>query len=389
MKICIDARCLMEKKRTGVGEYAFSLLQSLLEIDKDNRYVLFLNSWSKKTSDFSWLKKYPQIKLKKLFFPNKFLNFLFWYFHWPKIDKLVGGADVVFMPNIIFSSVSQKAKVVLTMHDLSFEQYPEYFSQKRRWWHIFVNPRRICQRADKIIAVSHSTANDLKKTYQIEAKKIETIYSACSDKFRVISRNDIQLLKTKEKYKLPYKFILYLGTIEPRKNIISLIKAFNQLQFSAKKKGESTISQFNLVIAGASGWLNKEIYQVIEKSPFKSKIKVINFVEDEDKPYLYNLASLFVYPSFFEGFGFPPLEAMQCGVPVIVSNNSSLPEVVGKSGFLIESNKPDEIREAIKKVLMNKELQQIMIKEGLNRAEKFKWEKTATQTLKIFQDLVE
>ncbi len=388
MRICIDIRCLAEKKRTGVGEYAFNLLQALFEIDKDNQYILFLNSWQKSEIDFSWIEKYPKVKLKEFSFPNKILNLFFWYFHWPKIDKIVGGADIVFMPNIIFASISKKTKLVLTIHDLSYERFPEYFSPKRRWWHIFINPQRICQRADKIIAVSQSTATDLKKIYKIENQKIKTIYSACNDKFRVINRNNIQLSKIKEKYQLPYKFVLYLGTIEPRKNITNLIKAFNQMQALAKEKNEVSISQFNLVIAGAKGWLDKEIYQEIKSSFFKDKIKIINFVSDKDKVYVYNLATLFVYPSFFEGFGFPPLEAMQCGVPVIVSNDSSLPEVVGEAGLLVEASKPDEIRQAMEKVLMYKKMRETMIKNGLVKTKEFQWKKTALETLKAFQDLV-
>ncbi len=388
MKICIDARCLVEKKRTGVGEYTFNLLRTLFEIDKKNQYILFLNSWKRNGNDFSWINKYSQVKLKKFFFPNKLLNLFFWYFHWPKIDKMVGGADVVFMPNIIFGSVSKKTKLVITIHDLSYKRYPKYFSLKRRWWHIFINPQKICQKADKIIAVSQSTSDDLKQLYKIKPKKIKTIYSACDNKFRVIDRNNIQLLKIKEKYKLPYKFILYLGTIEPRKNIIGLIRAFNQLQISFQLENQSPINQYGLVLAGAKGWLDEEIYQEIKKSQFKEKIKVIDFVTEADKVYLYNLATLFVYPSFFEGFGFPPLEAMQCGVPTIVSNSSSLPEIVGKAGFLIEANQPDEIRKAIEKVLIYKELSKKMIKEGLIQAEKFKWKKTAIKTLEIFQDLI-
>ncbi len=376
MKICIDIRCLAEGRRTGVEEYTRHLLHHLFAIDQKNEYVLFLNSWKKTKGNLSWLKKYPNVKVKKFNFPNKILNLMFWYLGWPKIDYLVGGADVVFSPNIIFGNVSARTKSVITIHDLSFFRHSEYFSRKRRWWHIFINPKKICQTANKIIVVSNSTKNDLVGLYKIKPEKIIVIPSAVSNDFCVINRNDEKLIKVKERYNLPYKFILFFGTIEPRKNIVGLIRAFNLLQ---KQSGE-----YKLIIAGEKGWMNEEINNEIINSPFREKIKIINCVPDEDKVYLYNLASLFVYPSFFEGFGFPPLEAMKCGVPVIVSNNSSLPEIVGDAGIIIDPDKPDEIFLAMKGILENSKLRNILIKKGLEKSREFDWKKTAKKTLDVF-----
>ena len=388
MKICVDIRCLTEGRRTGVEEYTLNLLFNLFEIDRDNEYILFFNSWKKSKADFVWMEKYPNVSLKKFSFPNKILNFLFWYFGWPKIDKMAGGVDVVFMPNIIFGSVSRRAKLVLTVHDLSFESHSEYFSRKRRWWHIFINPKRICQRADKIIAVSNSTKNDIANLYKINLNKITAIYSAVSDKFRIISRNDEKLVKIKEKYNLPYKFILSLGTIEPRKNIIGLVKAYNALQKYAQRQALSAredILKYKLVIAGESGWANEKIFEEIKKSPYKNNIQIINSVPDEDKEYFYNLASLFVYPSFFEGFGFPPLEALKCGVPVICSNNSSLPEIASDAAIMIDPDKPEEIFCAMKEILMDQNLRENLIQKGLEKSAKFSWKKTAEETLEILR----
>ncbi|MFA6160210.1 MAG: glycosyltransferase family 1 protein [Parcubacteria group bacterium] len=391
MKICIDIRCLAEGRRTGVEEYTRYLLGHLFSIDPKNEYVLFLNSWKKTKGNLSWLEKYPNVKVKKFNFPNKLLNLMFWYFGWPKIDRLVGGpasthgdasstrggVDLVFSPNIIFGNVSARTKSVITIHDLSFFRHSEYFSWKRKWWHIFINPKKICQTANKIIVVSNSTKNDLVGLYKIKPEKIIVIPSAVADNFCVINRNNGKLIKVKEKYNLPYKFILFFGTIEPRKNIVGLIRAFNLLQKQS--------SEYKLVIAGEKGWMNEEINDEIANSPFREKIQIINCVPDEDKVYLYNLASLFVYPSFFEGFGFPPLEAMKCGVPVIVSNNSSLPEIVGDAGILIDPDKPDEIFLAMKEVLENSKLRNILIAKGLEKSREFDWKKTAQKTLKVFQ----
>lgn len=367
-------------------EYTLGLLEELFKLDTKNEYILFLNSWKEPSFDFSIFSKYENVKIKRLKIPNKILNFCFWYLDWPKIDKLCGGAGVVFSPNIIFSAVSRRVKLVLTVHDLSFERHSEYFSRKRRWWHMFINTRRLAKRADRIIAVSDSTKNDLIKLYGMKKDKIRTIHSAVSGRFEVLGRNDAKLVKTKEKYGLPYNSILFLGTIEPRKNIVGVVRAFNAFQEYAAENGRADLAKYELVIAGESGWQADEIFAEMRNSSYKEKIKLINSVPDEEKPYLYNLASLFVYPSFFEGFGFPPLEAMKCGVPVIASNNSSLPEVAGGAAVMIDPDRPDEIMQAMKEILTNKELRETLIAKGIEQAKKFSWRKAAEDTLKIIQE---
>lgn len=388
MRIGIDVRCLAEGRRTGVEEYALNLLDNLFRLDKKNEYILFFNSFKSAKADFSWLGQHKNVVLRRFNYPNKILNLLFWYFNWPKIDRMIGGTDLFFMPNIIFGGVSKKTKLVVTIHDLSFERYPETFSLKRRLWHVFVNPKKICARADKIIAVSESTKNDLMELYGIASKKITTIHSGISGKFRIISRNDENLIRVKEKYKLPYKFILYLGTIEPRKNISGAIKAYGQLRkIGAEGGNHNELLEHKLVIAGAKGWLSGKIFSELEKSEFRDNIKVINFVDDADKEFVFNLASLFVYPSFFEGFGFPVLEAMSCGVPIVTSNNSSIPEIAGNGAVMIDPDKPAEMTEAMKNILLDRGLKERLIKIGSLQASKFTWENTAKEFLKCIEKL--
>jgi glycosyltransferase involved in cell wall biosynthesis len=387
MRIGIDVRCLVEGRRTGIEEYTLNLLKNIFEVDSKNEYVLFWNSFRKPKTKLKWIKKYSNVSVKKFNYPNKLLNFCFWYLKWPKIDQLLGGVDVVFFPNIIFGSVSKKAKVIVTMHDLSFERHAENFSLVRKLWHVFVNPKEFCRRADKIIAVSQSTKNDLVSLYGVRKEKISVIHSGVDSEFTIIDRNDHGLLKVKNKFGLPYKFILYFGTIEPRKNVIGLIRAFNALQDLAISSNNSELEKFSLVIAGQSGWLSAEIYQEIRRSKYNEKIRIINSVPNKDKRYIFNLASLFVYPSFFEGFGFPPLEAMSCGIPVITSNSSSLPEIVGRAAVMIDPHKPDEIFQAMREILLSRELYEKLKKDGLQQAEKFKWKKTAMEFLKIVKEM--
>jgi glycosyltransferase involved in cell wall biosynthesis len=383
-KICVDVRCLMEGRRTGVEEYILGLLSHLFEIDKENKYILFFSAWKRPGFDFAVFSKYSNVQLKKIRIPNKLLNFSFWYFGWPKIDRLVGGVDAIFSPNIIFGAVSRNVRVITTIHDLSFERYSECFSWKRRLWHIFINSKKICQRADKIIAVSNSTATDICNLYRINRKKITVIPSAIGDEFCVLSRNDAKLIGVKEKYQLPFKFILFLGTIEPRKNITGIIRAYDALQKKATEEKNDELLRYRLVIAGSPGWLGEGIFKEINQSKFKEKIILPGFISDDDKAYVYNLSSLFIYPSFFEGFGFPPLEAMQCGVPVITANSSSLPEVCAESAILIDVDRTDEISEAMYQILSNKVLREKLSENGLKKAQEFSWEKTAKKTLEIF-----
>ncbi len=373
MKIGIDARCLQGRVRSGVEEYARTLLEKLFEQDAKNTYVLFVNAWDTSSLDFSWAEKYSHVSVKVFHWPNKLLNFCFWYLGWPKVDRMLGGVNVFFLPNLNFIALSKKTKLVVTAHDLSFEMFPETFSWKRRFWHLFVHFRDIVRRANLVIAISQSTADDLRAVYKTPKKKIVVIPSGVREIFRPVSHNDPSLLSIQKRYHLPYKFILSLGTIEPRKNLTALLRAFEAMHAS----GHLELTKYSLVIAGEEGWNSRGFFESVQKSPVKEKIILTGFVADQDKPGLYSLASVFVYPSLYEGFGFPPLEAIACGVPVIVSHTSSLPEVMGTSALLIDPYRPEEILQALRQLLLSKELREVSCLAGPIQASRFSWSQTA------------
>jgi glycosyltransferase involved in cell wall biosynthesis len=379
VRIGVDIRCLTDGRRTGVEEYTIRILENIFKIDRENTYLLFFNSLKKKKIKLDWEKKFPNVKIKCFRIPNKLLNFLLWYFHWPKIDQMLGGVNVMFLPNINFTSISKTPRLISTAHDLSFERYPETFSLKTRFWHFLINPKKIFQDSDAIISVSHSTKNDLISIYKTDPNKIKVVHSGISDEYREIDRNDDTFFKVKDKYRLPFKFILYLGTIEPRKNIESLAQAFENIQ----QHKDDRLNKYKLVLAGYTGWRSRKLFKKINNSNFKDRIIYAGRIKEKYKPYLYNLASLFVYPSFFEGFGFPVLEAMKCGTPVITSNCSSLPEVAGRAALLIDPEKPDDLATAMREILSNRELRDAMKRQGLVRAKFFSWEKAAAETLEI------
>ena len=380
-KIGIDIRCLIDGKRTGVEEYTINLLANLFELDTRNKYILFLNSFRASNIDLEIFSKYKNVSIRQFRIPNKLLNLFFWYLGWPHVDKMVGGLDIFFMPNINFVGLSKDVKLFLTMHDVSFEYMPEMFSLKRRLWHLFINPKRLCKKACKIISVSQSTKDDLISVYGISNDKIKMIHNGVSDDFFEIDRNSSELVEIKNKYKLPFKFIFFLGTIEPRKNIISLVKAFDQL----KSFGLPEFRNFKLVIAGNKGWKYEKTIEVMKNAKHTNDIIFINGLSIEDKNSVYNLASVFVYPSFLEGFGFPVLEAMKCKLPVISSNSSSIPEIVGSEGILVDPEKPDEIFIALKNILQNKELHEYLKERGWRRSFKFTWKNTAREFLETVE----
>ncbi len=382
LKIGIDVRCLIDGKMTGVEEYTINLLQNIFELDSKNKYILFTNSFRKPKGSLDLFTKYKNVTICHFRIPNKILNLFFWYFNWPHVDKMIGEVDLFFMPNINFIGLSKKTKLLLTMHDISFEHMPEMFSLKRRVWHTFINARRLCDKAHKIIAVSDSTKNDILNIYRVNKNKVKRIYSGVSDKYLQLDRNDKNLIEIKDKYKLPFKFIFFLGTIEPRKNIISLVKAFDKLKDLNLIGNE----KLKLVIAGSRGWKFNKTISAMKNAKYTDDIIFISNVPNKDKNFIYNLATVFVYPSFLEGFGFPVLESMKCSVPVIASNSSSIPEVVGSDGLLIDSEKPNEIFVALKNIFSDKKLYNHFKERGLRRTYMFSWRKTAKDFLKLVGD---
>ncbi len=376
MNIGVDIRPLMTPIRTGVGEYTFELLNTLFQIDHQNQYFLFYNS-HKNIDEILPVWKYDNVHFIKKNWPNKVFNFCQKFLNWPKIDKIITkksllqNLDYFFSPNFNFTALSRKTKKILTVHDLSFEFFPEYFSFKQKLWHSFINPKKQCLKSDIILAPSFNTKRDLVNFYNIPENKIHIIYPGISPVFKKHTEQT-------KKLDLPDNYILFLGTIEPRKNIMSIIEAyetaFNHLPLP-----------YHLIIAGARGWKNKEIFERIGNSPLKQKISFVDYIKNEDKPELYHRASIFVYPSFYEGFGFPVLEAMYSGLPVITSNRSSMPEITTDAAWLIDPNKPNQIVDGLVEISNNQKLKDSLITSATEKAKKLDWTKTAKEFLEILK----
>lgn len=376
MTIGIDLRILANDANTGVEEYTKKLLSFLIPLNKNIKYKLFYNAYRKKELNYEWANA-SNVEIAEFKIPNKFLE-ISGRSGFPKIDKLLKGADVFFQPHFLPAVLSGQCKRVITFHDLSFERYPEFFSWRKKMWHKRVCPQKQAKRADKIIAVSQSTKEDLVNLYSINSGKIKVIHSGIDSDFFSNDIGSERIEAIKSKYGLPENFILFLGTLEPRKNVLGAIKAFELL----KDKNKENFSDLKFVIAGSRGWLYKELFGYVENSKYKNDIIFVGKILDSEKKILYKLSKIFVFPSFFEGFGFPPLEAMSCGTPVVTSNTSSLPEVVGDGAMTVDPYRIDEMADAMESVLKDGNLRRKLVEKGKKQAQKFSWEKCAEETLK-------
>lgn len=366
MKIGIDIRCLMDDRYSGVSWYAYNLLRSIFEIDRDNRYILFYNSGRPVAlPEFD----YDNVEYRGFHYPNKLFNLVINFFNFPEVDRLIGGVDIFFVPNLHFIAWSRNCRKIITVHDLSFLLFPEFFTLRMRLWHKLILKRNILGQADSIIADSFSTKGDLIRLLGLPEKKISVIHLGVDRRYFEPCGEE-KLAAVRQKYSLPEKFILSLGTIEPRKNLAGVIAAYNLAESDA-----------SLVIAGGKGWKSKTAD--IES---KKIIRWLGYVKEEDKPAIYQLANSLVYPSFYEGFGLPLLEAMACGCPVIAGANSSQPEVVGTAGLLVDPHNASEIARSIDALASDSILSQKMRDSGRLQAAKFSWENAARQIIDLFNN---
>jgi len=268
-------------------------------------------------------------------------------------------------------------KTVFTLHDLIFRFYPEMHKPLNRWFLTLMMPRFL-QAADAVVAVSECTKRDAVKTYGLDETKIKVIYEGVNPRFRRSSPDDTSAVR--RKYGLPERYVLSVGMIEPRKNLTSLLEAYVLLR--------NEDSQLKLVIVGKRGWLYEGFFRRLRELGLEDEVIFPGFVADEDLPASYSAADLFAFPSLYEGFGLPVLEAMACGTPVICSNTSSLPEVAGDAALLVDPNSVEALTRAIIDVLENKELRDELRAKGPRQAAKFSWEATARETLAVYESVL-
>ncbi len=370
MKIGIEAERANLPNPTGVERYAAEMIKNFAHMDNQNEYVLYF-----RTKPEQWFLDLPKnFSVKVIPFPKFWTQLrISWEMIWHPVD-------ILFIPASALP-LWHPRKSVVTVHDVAWRLYPQAFTKFMRWY-LEWSTKFAVRNARKILAVSEATKKDLTKFYGISPDRIAVTYLGY-DTETLKPRSYEEVQSVLDKYGLVYqKYILFLGTIQPRKNIIRLVEAFQKL------KKQNHIEE-KLAIFGGRGWLWEPIVKKIKMVGLDGSCKYFDYAPKDDLPYLYAGAKLLTLPALYEGFGLPPLEAMACGVPVVVSNVSSLPEVVGDAGVLVNPNNTDSIAEGLLKVLINNNLRQEMITAGLAQAAKFTWEETARKTLEVIESLNE
>ena len=366
MKIGIDGRALQGAPRGGVGQYTYHLLHALFAIDHESEYVVWYNGAGR--IDVPNFLQHQNVRVVRTHWPNKVLNAGMKVWGWPRLDSVIltePRVDIFFLPNPNFIALSAGMKLVTVAHDLAFEHFPEHFSWQSRLWHAAVNPRALFQRADRVIAVSEHTKDDLVETYGIGREKVRVFYPGV----KVMQNTECKMHNDGA-------YILYLGALEPRKNIVGILAAYKMLK-----------PRERLVLAGLSTPYVKHLKKRIAQSKLSAQIALKENPSEAEKAVLYHGAKLFVYPSFYEGFGFPPLEAMSYGIPVVASSAASVPEVCGEAAVLVSPWKVEEIKEGMRVLLEDDAVRARYIAAGFVRVRKFSWEQCARQTLQMFSSL--
>jgi glycosyltransferase involved in cell wall biosynthesis len=370
MKIAINTLPLY-KTKVGMGKYIIELVNRIPKDDPENCYVIYVSEKNEKYFDLTakniTIKKVPDILTSpflKIIWEQLFLPF----------SLIKNSVDIYHATGFVLPLWKpKKTKFVVTIADMTFFTHPQYHKWfKNSYFRVFI-PISL-KNADKVLAISENTKEDIVAITQTNPKKIQTVHLGVDSYFIPEQKKEYGLILAKYKIKQPYT--LFVGMLEPRKNIIGLIKAFSLIE---DKKGHI------LVIVGEKGWMYDTIFSYVNKLGLENDVLFIGYVPDHDLAALYSRATCFVYPSFYEGFGIPVIEAMACGCPVITSNNSSLKEIVGDAAILIDPYSVEQIAEKMQLLLQNKEEQQKRKDAGLKQARKYKWELFAKKTKNTYE----
>ena len=368
----------------GIGRYTEQLVRALLPLLEDDELILFAGSsvpqWvadqvarsqggpAGAGSPSVQLRRSPSGRRGRVFRANLLVG--------PSLARL--GIQLFHSPDNVNVPLTagRQVSLVVTLHDLIPLLFPQTVSRRHHLlWKLML--RRVVARADRILTVSRATADDLAEMVPEAAPKTRVVYPGVDPAFGQATAEDVERLR--RRLRLPPEYILFVGTLEPKKNVPSLLRAYDRLR--------QRHSVPPLVIAGQVGWMAGPIFETVERLRLGNSVKFAGFVPDNDLPALIGGAALFVFPSIYEGFGLPVLEAMACGVPVVTSNRSSLPEVAAGAAVLVDPHDPESIAEGMQAILQDRELARRLAGLGRQRAANFTWERTARETLQVYREL--
>ncbi len=374
MKILVDARHLTEEKPTGIGQYLRSLITPLAKTAPKDQFIF----WTSGKKVFSFPPNTLQINTNH--YHSKRSNRLFTLrsagpFRNSLEDAIPISCDVVFLPHIHAFPKIQKVPTVLVVHDLTWLLFPKLYSAKMRAWHKVIRAERAIREADYLIVPSKSTAADLAAMFPEKQNHISVVPHGLSTGFT--SKKSPQDSGIKGKYHLPKRFALFVGTIEPRKNIWNILEGI-------KLYRQKTGNDLPLIIIGKWGWNTKHLKKILASMP---NVRLLGYVEQKEQSAIYRMATVLIWPSIYEGFGLPPLEAMASGCPVITSSISSLPEVVGEAGVLVNPFNTNDLATALTFLMSDPILYSKYRARGLEQAKQFSLQKAAEQTYEVLKKI--
>lgn len=369
MRIAIDAHAV-GTKLGGNESYAINLIEALAQIDSVNDYTIYVTTDEARDR---FHQRWPNFKVRSTLPHTPLIRI-------PLTLSAELRKDPVDVLHVQFTAPPFcPCPVVVSIHDLSFEHLPQTFNRRSRT-QLRLTVRHSARRAARILTLSEHTRRDIIETYGIERERIKAIPLAAPKHFAPVEDNR-ELQRVRHTYGIDGDYILSVGSIQPRKNLVRLIKAYASL------RGDYSASRLpKLVLAGKCAWLYDETLRALEESGIKNSVVLTGYVPEADLPALYTGALCFVYPSYFEGFGLPPLEAMKCGAPVVVGNRTSLPEVVGDAALAVDPFDVDAIAKAIKLLMDDSQLRAELSVKGQKRAAAFDWRETARRTLMVYEE---
>lgn len=376
MKIAVNTRFLLSNKLEGIGMFTHEIFKRVVQLLPEHEfYFIFDRPYSE---EFVFQNNVKPIVVAP---PARHPFLWYWWFEKsiPKILK-ENNIDLFISPDG-FASLNTSIPQFIVIHDLGFEHYPKHtpFLVQKYYQHFIP---KYCQKASKILVVSNFTKHDIIQQYNIEESKIEVVYNGFSNEQNTSAEINLKSDNSFEKLELTtQQYFIFIGAIHPRKNILNLLKAFE-----LHKHSNST---FKLVLVGRNAWMNNEIHLYLSNMKYKTDVVWIEKITRKNLLFLLKNAYALCYPSLFEGFGIPLIEAMNLGVPVITSNVSALPEILGNAGILVSPTSTDEIANAMQQLVNDKKLRQTLIEKGHQQASRFSWDVSAQKIVQLIQNWIE
>ncbi len=372
MTVYLDVSAAVHR-RAGLGRYAESLTRALVAADGGRRYALFYN----RERGVEPLAGLGHLPARTVALGYKPWRMLVWLGQLARVgfDRLLPDAALFHATEHLLMYL-RAVPTVLTVHDLIFRHLPAHHKPLNRWYLNLALPL-YCRRADHIIAISECTRRDLLAAYGLPPEKVTVIYEAADPRFRPVAAREVEAVRAR--YRLPDRYLLFVGTIEPRKNLVRLLTAFERVHAEGLSDG--------LVIVGRRGWLYDGFFARLEESPAREAVIFPGYLPDDALPAVYAGAQALAFPSLYEGFGLPVLEAMACGTPVAASSASSIPEVGGEAVVYFAPDDAESLTAALRRLLRDDDLRAHLRRRGLAQAARFSWERTAAETRAVYDKI--